>query len=255
MNLSVTASSVQDILRWRDLYRQEMHCQIVHDSLHSREGWTQPYLLRVDDATVGYGSVLVGGPWTGTRTIFEFYILPEHRTRAFDLFSSLLPASGATAIQTQTNDALLCVMLHACSRDIKSEKIVFEDRLSTAHSPASTVFRRATADDAARIFPHQREPAGDWVLEVDGKIAATGGILFHYNRPYGDIFMEVAEPFRRQGLGSYMVQELKKVCYALGSIPCARCDTTDIASRRTTQKAGFVPCAHILSGSVSSHES
>jgi len=256
MKLSATASSVQDILPWRDLYRQELQCQIVHDSLHSREGWTQPYLLRAGDAAIGYGSALVGGPWTGTRTLFEFYLLPEHRTRAFDLFSSLLAASGATAIQAQTNDTLLSVMLHACSRHIKSEKIVFEDRLHTAHSPpANAVFRRAAADDAARIFPHQREPVGDWILEVDGQIAATGGILFHYNRPYGDIFMEVAEPFRRRGLGSYMVQELKKVCYTHGSIPCARCDTADIASRRTTQKAGFVPCAHILSGSVSSPES
>ncbi len=254
MKLSAPASSKQDILPWRDLYRQEMRCQIVHDSLHSRDGWTQSYLLRVADVIVGYGSVVVGGPWTGTRTVFEFYVLPEYRTRVFDLFSILLATSEATAIQAQTNDALLSVMLHTCSHDIKSEKIVFEDRVSTAHSAASAAFRRAAADDGARIFPHQREPVGDWILEVDGKIAATGGILFHYNRPYGDIFVEVAQPFRRRGLGSYMVQELKKVCYTLGSIPCARCDTADLASRRTIQKAGFVPCAHILSGSISSRE-
>jgi hypothetical protein len=31
-------------------------------------------------------------------------------------------------------------------------------------------------------------------------IRGQGGILDHYNRPYGDIYMEVAEPFRRRGL-------------------------------------------------------
>ena len=31
-------------------------------------------------------------------------------------------------------------------------------------------------------------------MEVDGEVAATGGILFHYNRPYDDIYMDVAEP-------------------------------------------------------------
>ena len=62
--------------------------------------------------------------------------------------------------------------------------------------------------------------------------------------------MQVAEPFRSRGLGAYIVQELKQVCYQRGSIPCARCNTQNIASRKTLQKAGFVPCAHILSGSL-----
>lgn len=129
-------------------------------------------------------------------------------------------------------------MLHIWAHNITSEKIVFEDKLTTAHSLPRVIFKR------------QREPDEGWVLEVDGAIAATGGILYHYNRPYGDIYMEVAEPFRRRGRGSYLVQELKKLCYELGSVPCARCNPSNIASRKTLQKAGFVPCAHILSGSV-----
>ncbi len=60
--------------------------------------------------------------------------------------------------------------------------------------------------------------------------------------------MEVSEPYRRRGLGCFLVQELKRICYELGSIPCARCNPDNIASRRTLQKAGFVPCAHILRG-------
>ena len=102
-----------------------------------------------------------------------------------------------------------------------------------------------------RIIPGRAEPVGDWVVEVEGKIAATGGMLFHYNRPYGDIYMEVSEAFRRRGLGCYLVQELKRVCYEQGSVPAARCNPANIASRRTLQKAGFVPCGHILTGSVS----
>jgi len=81
-------------------------------------------------------------------------------------------------------------------------------------------------------------------------MAAKGGILFHYNRPYGDIYMDVAEAFRGRGLGAYLVQELKRECYALGAVPCARCNPTNVASRRTLQRAGFVPFAHILNGAV-----
>src|SRR5262249_6154973 len=72
-NPSITAktTSVQEILRWRTLYRQEMNCQIIHDSLHFREGWTQPYILLAGDVPVGYGSVALAGPWKGNPTIFE----------------------------------------------------------------------------------------------------------------------------------------------------------------------------------------
>jgi GNAT superfamily N-acetyltransferase len=238
MDFSARPVQLGEISPWRDLYREEMHCQIVHDSMHSRTGWTQSYLLEVSGDRAGYGSILIGGPWTGTRTVFEFYLAPSHRSRAFDLFTTLLTTSGATGMEVQTNDALLSVMLHTWARDIASEKIVLEDRLTT--------FR--TLDGV--VFCHRTEPEEDWVLKVNGTVAATGGILYHYNRPYGDIYMEVSEPFRQRGFGSFLVQELKRVCYELGSIPCARCNTTNIASRKTLQKAGFVPCAHILVGKL-----
>ena len=238
MTISVKPVTVEDILRWRDLYRQEMRCQIVHDNMHARPSWTQPYLVEVGGAAAGYGSILIGGPWTGTRIVFEFYLAPQHRAGVFDAFRSLLTVSEATAIKAQTNDSLLTVMLHAWAKNIVSEAIVFEDKLTTA----------LTLDGAA--LRRRGEPDHDWCLEIDGAIAATGGILYHYNRPYGDIYLEVTETYRQRGLGSYLVQELKRVCYALGSIPCARCNPDNIASRKTLQKAGFVPCAHILSGTL-----
>jgi RimJ/RimL family protein N-acetyltransferase len=88
------------------------------------------------------------------------------------------------------------------------------------------------------------------VVEVDGQVAATGGVLFHYNPPYGDIHMETAEAFRRRGLGAFLVQELKRVCYERGRVPGARCNIDNVASVHTLQKAGFVPCGHILTGEV-----
>lgn len=221
MQLSVTLARVGEILPWRDLFREEMQCQIVHDSLHAREDWTQSYLLKVGSTIVGHGAVAVAGPWRGTKTVFEFYVAPEHRPRAFDLFEVFVATAGVTAFEVQTNDVLLTVMLHVWCPAAMSEKIVFNDKLTTTLPAHGAAFRRATPDDAARIFPHKDEPVGDWVLEVDGTIAATGGILFHYNRPYGDIYMEVAPSFRRRGLGSYLVQELKRVCYEGSIVPCA----------------------------------
>jgi len=251
MELSAKAVDVQDILPWRDMYRLEMGCQIIHDSLHSRKGWTEPYLLIAGGVTVGYGSIAVGGPWKGKATVFEWYVVPQYRSRMFDLFRALVTASGAAAIETQSNDALLTAMLHPFAPSVMSESILFNDKLTTALSPPGAIVRRATPNDTAHLLSLELDSEAHWVVEVEGKVAGAGGVLFHYNRPYGDIYMKVAEPFRRRGLGSYLVQELKRVCYEQGNVPAARCNPTNIASRKTLQKAGFVPCGHILSGSVS----
>jgi hypothetical protein len=111
MDISVVTAPLDDIRLWRNMYRLEMSCQIVHDSIHSRPGWTQEYRLILAGTPVGYGSVAVGGPWTGQPTIYEFYVLPMHRSHVFDLFRALLETCGAVAIETQSNDVLTTVML------------------------------------------------------------------------------------------------------------------------------------------------
>jgi GNAT superfamily N-acetyltransferase len=248
MAVTAKAVSLDDIRPWRDMYRQEMNCQIIHDSIHGRPGWTSEYLLQVNGAAAGYGSIAVSGPWKEKPTAYEFFLVPQWRSRSFDLFEALLAVSGAIAIEVQSNDTLITVMLHTYAENIESEAILYHDKMTTTHSPAGAVFRRATSEDVARFLPHQE--GADFLVELDGQIAGTGGVLFHYNRPYVDIYMEVAEPFRRRGIGCYLVQELKRVCYEGGNVPGARCNQTNIASRKTLQKAGFVPCGQILTGAI-----
>jgi GNAT superfamily N-acetyltransferase len=144
----------------------------------------------------------------------------------------------------------MTAMLFAHCRSVTGEKLVFHDRATTAHRIPGAVFRPIPADEARRVFPEGGEPLPDWVLEFGGEIVASGGVLWHYNRPYGDIFMGVAPLFRRRGFGALLVQELKAICRQKGGEPCARCDLGNTASIRTLQKAGFVPCAQLLSGTI-----
>ncbi|HEX5244948.1 MAG TPA: GNAT family N-acetyltransferase [Tepidisphaeraceae bacterium] len=243
-------TSLEQILPWRDLYRHEMNCQIIHDSLHERDGWTQSYSLTVDGTAAGYGAIAIGGPWKGKPTAFEFYVLPQFRNRTFDLFEAFLKRSEAVAIETQSNDPLLTPLLHVFGHDPNVESILFADRMTTSLPGSGMTVRRSTLDDSASISKNDLDDDGKWVVELDGKVVATGGILFHYNRPYGDIFMKVAESHRRRGIGSYLVQELKRVAYETGNIPAARCNKDNVASRKTLQRAGFVPCGNILAGTI-----
>ena len=234
----------------RTRFREEQSRQIVHDSLHCREGWTLSYLLEAEGNTAGYGSITIAGPWKDKPTVFEFYLLPEHRSRAFHFFEALMVASGARFFEVQTSDCLSTCMALTYGRDIVSEKIVFHDKLTTTHLCRRAALRAQTSDEEIRAAIERRQGGGEWVIELDGTAVGKGGILFHYNRPYGDSYMEVNESSRRRGLGSFLVQELKGECYRLGAVPCARCDPANVPSRLTLQRAGFVPCAHILIGSL-----
>ena len=252
MTISVRRVELPEIASLRDAFRAEMNCQIVHDSIHARPGWTREFLLADGDSAVGYGSVAVAGPWRDRPTVYEFYVVPEHRSRAFPLFEAFLAESLPQAFEVQTSDALSTTMCLTFARDIGTERVVFRDHVTTTLTLADATLRRVTPVEEIQTAIAQRQGGGEWVVESGGVVVARGGMLFHYNVPYADVYMHVDESSRRRGIGSYLVQELKRACYEMGAIPCARCATSNGASWRTLQKAGFVPFAHILFGSIDS---
>ena len=106
-----------------------------------------------------------------------------------------MAATDARAIAAQTNDRLLTVLLFDRAEDLTSDTILFDDRLRTHLTLApGAVFREIRQSDHDIVFQHTVEPVGQWGIEVDGRIVATGGLRTTTIPPYGDIFMEVAEP-------------------------------------------------------------
>jgi GNAT superfamily N-acetyltransferase len=246
--IDVSRVPLDAIAGLREEYRREMNCQIVHDCWHAR-GFTYSYLFRLADEVVGYGSV-GGVPPAPKAIVKEFFVLPRHRAAALPLFRLLVAVSAAKTIETQTNDVLLSLMLHDCASDLASDTILFSDAVTTSHEAPGVTLRPLTGADRASVFRHTVEPIGDWGLESDHEVVATGGVFFHYNPPYGDVYMEVAEPFRRRGFGTYLVQELKRICRETGHLPAARCGTDNLASRSTLQRAGMFPCGRIVRGRI-----
>jgi FR47-like protein len=248
MKVIAALTTLEHVVALREEYRQEMKCQIIHDSIHSRPGWSLEYSLSLEGRDVGYGSVATAGPWKTAPVIYEFFVQRPFRSRLFDCFVALHQTACVSRVETQSNDVWLTSMLHTFGHDVKTESILFKDELTTGLSVPEVCFRNPALGELPDVQPGQLASHG--VLMLNGKVAAKGGILFHYNRPYGDIYMEVSEPFRRRGLGAFLVQELKRLCYQQGSVPSARCNPGNIASRKTLQKAGFVPCGHILAGTL-----
>ena len=250
MTIHVRVGQLDEIEPLRKNYRKEMNCQIIHDSIHARPGWTREYVLEIAGVAVGYGSVAVSGPWRDNAALYEFYVEPDRRTRAFDLFARLLAVCGAKIIETQTNARMLSIMLHTFTQNVRAESILFEDDFQTSYAPEGAAFRAAASDDVEELRRQDLDDGAGWAVTMNGEIAGAGGVLYHYNPPYGDVYMKIGEPFRRKGLGAYLIQELKQVCRAHGSVPAARCNVENMPSRKTLQKAGFTPCGNIVVGDL-----
>jgi len=230
----------------RHLFLQEMNCQIRYNACHER-GWSDSYLLTLDEIEVGYGSIK-GQEIADRDTIFEVFIVPPFRKYVRRLFSELISASKAQFIECQSNDLMLSFLLYEFSENIRSDVVLFEDHKVTEHILPGVVFRaRQKKDD---IFEHTVEPVGEYVLEQKGEIVATGGFALHYNMPFADLYMEVKEDCRRTGLGSFLIQELKKACYLAGRVPAARCSIQNQASRATLLKAGLKVSGFMLIGDI-----
>lgn len=243
MAIKVHKVKLEDILYLRRLYLQATNFQIRYDARHER-GWSDSYIIDQDGVNIGYGSVMGNKNIEDRDTIFEFYLIPEFRNLASRVFEELVKVSGAYCIECQTNEPFLTSFAYTYGKQLSSDTILFSDSRVTHHKPTTAIFRPKAPDDV--IFKHNSEPEGNFVIDVNGEVVATGGFLLHYNMPFADIYMEVREDSRRKGFGSFLVQELKVQCYLAGRVPAARTGSSNFASKATLLKAGLEVAGHML---------
>jgi len=246
MNLKVVKTKLEAIQPLRNLFLQKANCQVRYNSCHER-GWTDSYLLKLDGREVGYGSIK-GQQIKERDTVFEFYLIHPFKKLASRFFQKLIAVSEAKLIECQSNDFFLSSLLFEFSQNISSDVVLFDDHGVTEFRVRDVLFRLRKKDDD--MFEHKMEPIGEYVLEREGEVVATGGFALHYNMPFADLYMEVRQDNRQQGLGSYILQELKKECYLSGRVPSARCHISNKASKATLIKAGLKVCGFMLKGDI-----
>jgi hypothetical protein len=247
MDLKITKTDLNDILHLRALFLQECNFQVRYNACHER-GWSDSYLISVGGISVGYGSVKGKDDLTKREAIFEFYIMPAWRKNSNTIFEKLIAISGATYIECQSNDLLLSSMIYEFGQNISSDVILFKDGPVTTLEVTNAIFRQRMPDE--HLFQHNHEPDGDYVIEVNSEVVATGGFLLHYNKPFADLYMEVHEDQRQKGYASLIIQELKKACFLSGRVPAARCGISNKASKATLLKGGLAIAGYMLLGEI-----
>ena len=215
MEFKVTKTSLEEIQAFRILFLHESNFQFIYNKCHAA-GWADTYLFTMDEIKIGYGSVWGKDRREDRDAIFEFYLINPFRKFSNSVFPKFLSASGAIFIECQSNDLLLSSMLYEYAQNIYAEAILFKDNFQTNFDIPGIIFRKQREED------NISKDDGEYVLEQNGEVVATGGFVRNYNTPYIDMFYEVKENFRQKGFGSLMVQELKKEACLMGRVPAAR---------------------------------
>lgn len=238
--MEVKRTTSSSITHFRTQFLEENNIQFVYDKCH-RYGWADVYLFSVDDVNVGYGSVWGREKRTERDTIFEFYLIPDHRHLAEEFFIRFVSTAKTPFIECQSNDRFLYPMFEKFASNVFTEAILFAEHHTTNLIVRDTHLEFKDSphpDDHAYVLNNKREEVG------------TGGFMLNYNFPYADIYYDIHESHRRGGLGSYFVQELKKEIYRIGRVPAARCNVTNTASKATLLKAGMVVCGFRINGDI-----
>ena len=240
--INVSRCRFDDIQGFRASFLSEMNAQFIHDKCH-RYGWSDDYIFTFDGTGVGYGCVWGVDRREDRDTIFEFYILPVYRNFQSVFMNKLIHTSGATTVECQTNDPNTSKVFFENARQIEVQSILFHDSFSTHLSLEDLQFEdRSDAHDVTR------ERKLD--LTRQGETVASGGLMLNYNPPFADVYVDVPERYRRQGYGSLLVQEAKRLAYAMGRVPVARCRVYNHSSKGMLSRAGFRPCGYWLVGKV-----
>jgi RimJ/RimL family protein N-acetyltransferase len=243
MQPNIIKTELEVVQSLRDLFLHENNFQFIYNKCH-QFGWADTYLFLHDGIKIGYGSVWGKDKRQERDTIFEFYLLPLYRKYAPNLFPEFCTISATNFVECQSNDEFLTSMLYRYCRNINAEAILFKDHFtSNLHLPG-TIFRKQTNADELN------DDDGQYVLELNNEIVASGGFVWNYNLPYIDMYYEVKEAHRRKGLGSFLTQELKKEAYHLHRIPAARCNINNHISKAVLVKAGMRVCGYILIGEI-----
>lgn len=248
MTPTINRVAFSEIEAMRRLMLQEAHCQVRFDACHTR-GWADHFAIELAQRLIGYGSVKGRNDRQDRDAIFEFFVLPPFRHCAAECLAELVTASRAIYIECQTNLPVFADFLPRFEANPVVESLLFADQFQTRIEMPDLIFRRRATGDS--VFEHHSEPVGGWVVQRGGEIVATGDFLSHYNPPFSDLHMEVRSDCRRQGVATFLVQEIKRECYLACRVPAARCNAGNTASQRTLERAGFQVCGRIISGKIS----
>jgi RimJ/RimL family protein N-acetyltransferase len=193
-------------------------------------------------------------------SLLRFHLVENSQAQAQELFRWILSTYGIQYAITSTIEPLYFSLCLDVQKGITLHSYLFRDhkRIELSSDLSNSVFRKAKQSELHDIirFDRANTGSGEWievflqerlnreeffVLYDRQTLVATGECIPSQKQPpYADLGMVVAQSYRRRGLGSFILTQLKKHCYEAGWKPICSCEASNLASKKAIEKAGFI---------------
>ena len=233
-------------------------------------GQAPHWRIEVDGWQAGYFAARLD------KRLVQFYVTDPFLTAASELFTFVVNSDRVQCASAGTFEPAYLSHCLDHQRRIEIRSYLFEDHKRVApqlsHYP-SAQFRLAAPADAAKLaaFYGQNDEYQDteaittgfgnrlnyartligqeqvYVLVNDNELIGVGECRISTGQaPYADLGMITGKKHRRKGLGVYILSMLKQECYQRGAKPICSCAASNLPSRKTIEKAGFITQHRLL---------
>lgn len=193
--------------------------------------------------------------------LLRFFLTKGYQVRAQEIFSWVISTYNIHHAIASTIEPFYFSLCLDMQKHVTLHSYLFHDfkevEPSIDHRELSS--RKAEENDFKEIlsfYQRNTEGPGEWIEPFLHRRLDRGELFLFYEKqmliatgecipsqhqpPYADLGMVVAQLQRGKGLGSFVLIQLKKHCYANNWKPICSCAAGNLASKRAIEKAGFI---------------
>jgi len=212
-------------------------------------GTSKCYQIIHDKKLVGHFFV------DANKTLVQFHVIKEYYTSRTEIFEYIIKSKKVRSADVSTKELEYLALCLDNQKSVEVHTYLFDDNQKITQELngfSKSTFRLANKDDIDTIkincdvaydgyYEDLIENDNLFVLYNESCLLGIGEFrVITSNEQYGDIGVVVAEEYRRRGIGTFIINQLKEHCYNKELQPLACCEVENIASRNTMEKAGFI---------------
>lgn len=195
------------------------------------------------------------------KTIVQFYVSKNYFIYSPEIFEYVTESNIVEKAAVSTKEPAFLSLCLDYQKSLDVDMYLFNDNqniVKELNSFNNISFRLAKIKDINTIknkcdtayegyYENLIENNQLFVLYSSNTLLGIGEFrIIKSNTQYGDIGVVVAEEYRRKGIATYIITQLKKHCYNNNLKPMACCDIKNIASKKTLEKSGFIANHRII---------
>jgi predicted acetyltransferase len=214
------------------------------------------YEIMYDNKIVGHFSV------DAQKTLVQFSVSKDYFIHAQEVFKYVITSNlvEKAAVSTKEPEFMALCLDYQKSLSVDSYLFIDNEKVKFELDNFKDVSFRLAQNSDIDTIKYKCYPAFEgyyedliendqlFVLYDGNNLLGIGEFRISktHGRKYGDIGMHVVEGYFRKGIGTYIIIQLKELCYSRSLIPMASCDAQNIASKKTLEKSGFITNHRII---------